>query len=98
MANKNNTKKGIGIGSLVFAATIVLAGLKLAGVIEISWLGVFIPFLIWAGIVAILALVLAATKAFVKKNMTDKQRFAYTLGKGMQMDDNEALQMALKMK
>lgn len=98
MSSNDSAGKGLGIGSLMLAATIILAALKVGGVIEIGWMGVFLPFAIWFGIALVLSVVLVFTKVFIKKNMTSKQRLGYALLKNAGMEDSEAISTAMKMK
>jgi hypothetical protein len=55
---------GTGILGLVFAALIVL---KLAGIAKISWLIVFLPLIISAGIIILIALIFAIICVVTKR-------------------------------
>ena len=98
MAGTGITKKNLGINSIIVAATIILAGLKLAGVLDIGWVGVFIPLIIWtASVIAQSAMRKLARKA-VKKGFSATQKAAYEVCKSqLHMDEAEAVMMVVKM-
>lgn len=65
MSNSNdNTVFGAILAWSCIIGTIILAGLKLAGVIAWPWLWVFTPLILWAGII-LAATVLVLALAFM---------------------------------
>lgn len=68
--NSANVQVGPGLFGLCTFASIVLAILKLIGIIGISWLAVFLPMIIGAGVTLILvifAIILFVIAASVSK-------------------------------